>query len=170
MNVFKKLAILCSALLMTAALGAATACEKFAIDLPDSTTQSSESSSSQKDPSTSEGDTSPEDPEEPEIKDFVCRVKVQNATGYGFRGVTVALKDGDTVVAHKNTTSSGYATFQKHELTLGKYTIEVSGIPQGYVFDEPDATLQTVAVEGFEAYVQINPTGVIKQEAPKGTS
>ena len=126
MNVFKKLAILCSALLMTAALGAATACEKFAIDLPDSTTQSSESSSSQKDPSTSEGDTSPEDPEEPEIKDFVCRVKVQNATGYGFRGVTVALKDGDTVVAHKNTTSSGYATFQKHELTLGKYTIEVS--------------------------------------------
>ena len=165
MKAFKKLAILCAALLMTAALGTATACDQLAIGLPDST-QTSDSSSS----GSSDKDSSSPEEEDPEIKDFVCRVKVQNATGYGFRGVTVTLKDGDTVVAEKDTSSSGYATFQKHELAVGNYAIEVDGIPQGYVFDEPDASLQTVAVEGFEAFVQINPTGLLEGTAPVGTN
>lgn len=173
MKLMKKLAILCLSLLTAA--GMATACShNIAIAPPtgeqDSSSVSAPNSESEKDSSSSSE--KEEDKEEDKTPQFVYRVKVQNATGYGFKGLTVRLKDGENVIAEKTTSASGYATFGKSDiLALGSYDIEVSGIPTGYQFTETAVKPQTIAVEGFEAYIQIEPTelGPLKETAPIGT-
>ena len=95
---------------------------------------------------------------------------MQNATGYGLRGVRVALYDGETEIAAKTTSSSGYATFGRSDIIeLGEYTVRLSELPRGYVLSEPDVTYQTLPIIGFEAFVQLDPIGVIKETAPIGT-
>ena len=101
--------------------------------------------------------------------DFLYRVKVQNATGYGFSGTRVALLDGGREIAHAKTDRSGYATFVEGDIDgVGEYTIKVTDIPNGYDFSS-SKTYKTGAWAGYESYVQIEPTGVIKDTPPLGT-
>ena len=104
MKLHKKLTMLCADLLATVSLGVATACSFGAITADPSLLASTDSSSEQesssikdKDSSSSSSkDSSSEKPEEkPETANFVYRIKVQNATGYGIKGVTVRLLDGN---------------------------------------------------------------------------
>ena len=175
MKLIKKLAILCAALLTTAGFSMATACSLGTITATPVESSSEESSSSEKDSSSDKDSNSSSDKEEDKEEDqtpkFVYRVKVQNATGFGLKDVTVRLKKGNEVIAEKATTSTGYATFGKSDiLALGSYDIEIDGIPRGYKLSDPDAKYQTIAVEGFEAYIILEPTGVIKESAPIGTT
>lgn len=162
MKLFKKIATLCLAMLACVSFGVAAACDD---DVPDSSSSSSDAESSMPDSS------SPEDSSAGESEAaFVYRVKVQNATGYGLKGVHVALYDGETEIAAKTTSGSGYATFGRSDIiALGEYTVQVSDLPRGYEMAEPDRVYQTLAVEGFETFVQLDPTGVIRETAPIGT-
>lgn len=168
MKLFKKLAIACLTLLTTA--GLATACSLGAITvtppLSSSESESESVSSSVKEESTTEPDKEP-------TATYVYRVKVQNASGYGFRNVTVRLKDGDEVVAEKATSSTGLADFGRSDiLALGNYDIEIADLPSGYKVSETTVKPQTIAVEGFSANIQIEPTqfGPFGGLAPTGTS
>ena len=111
MKLFRKIAIACLTLLTTA--GMATACSLTKVGTASIKPLESESIS----------DTAPEDsttPEEEEEAQYIYRVKVQNASGYGFKNITVRLKDGGEVVAEKTTSSLGYADFGRSEiLALG---------------------------------------------------
>ena len=99
---------------------------------------------------------------------YVYRISLQNATGFGFAGVTVTLKDGDTVIASKKTNSSGNANFLASDLAVvGNYTIAIENAPEGYAL--PDQPLQTVALEGTETIVLLTPTGILQGEPPAGT-
>ena len=173
MKLIKKLAILCTALLTAAGFSMATACSLNAITMQPIASSSEDESSIEQE--SSDKDSTSSDKEEEEDKEdqtpkFVYRIKVQNATGFGLKDVTVRLKNGDEVIAEKATTSTGYATFNKSDiLALGSYEIEIDGIPRGYKMSAPDANYQTIAVEGFEAYIPLEPTGVIKETAPTGT-
>ena len=95
MKLFKKVAIFITALLCMGFSAAAVACD------------SNNSSSSNSSPS----DSSVELP-----SDYIYRVKVKNAGGYGFKNVTVKLMDGETVVATTTTHSTGYAYFEDVEV------------------------------------------------------
>ncbi len=99
--------------------------------------------------------------------DYVYRISVQNATGFGFSGVTVTLKDGDTEVASATTNRSGNANFLEGEVTLGEYTVEIE-TPKGYALASDEA-LTTFATAGTQYPVVINPTGVIQEAAPSNT-
>ncbi len=100
--------------------------------------------------------------------DYVYRISVQNVTGFGFEGVTVTLKNGDTVVASKNTNSSGNANFLSSEIsTVGEYDIVVENLPEGYVLD--DEGQKTVELAGTRFLVTISPTGLLSTPVPEGT-
>lgn len=155
MNLLKKLALLGLAAVTSLSLGIISAC-----DDDTSSSSSPESSSS-----------SSSSVEDAEPATFVYRVKVQNATGYGLRGARVALYDGETEIAKKTTNANGYATFGESDIdSVGEYEVRISDLPRGYVMAEPDRTYSTGAWEGFELSVQLDPTGVIKEDAPLGTT
>lgn len=155
MTKFKKLALLGLASLTALSLGVLSACVNGQ-DSSSSVDNSSNNSSSSS--------------EEEEIKDFVYRIKVQNATGYGFKSLTVSLYDGETQIAEATTNRSGYATFTKDDVAaVGNYTIQTE-LPLGYALADPDATHTVVALEGYETEVEIAPTGVLEGNAPVGTS
>ncbi len=98
--------------------------------------------------------------------DYVYRVSVRNATGFGFSGVTVTLKDGDTEIASTTTNRSGNANFLEGDVALGEYSIDVD-LPRGY---ELSSDALTTLAKGSTHYpVEITPTGVIKEEAPLNT-
>lgn len=170
MKLFKKLAIACLTLLTTA--GLATACSLGAITVtPPLSTSESESTSESVSSSTKEE--SSDTPDEEQNATYVYRIKVQNASGYGFRNVTVRLKDGNEVVAEKATSATGIADFGRSDiLALGNYDIEITDIPNGYKLTETSVKPQTIATEGFSANIQIEPTelGPFEGLAPIGTS
>ena len=179
MKLFRKLAISCLTLLTVA--GMATACSLgdfggISIQPPASSEEESsisENESTSSSSSSSKEDDKEEDKEEIETAQYVYRIKVQNASGFGFRNVTVRLKDGDEVVAEKTTSSLGYADFGKSDiLALGNYDIEISGIPNGYKLSDSTVKPQTIAKEGFSANIQIEPTelGPLSGKAPAGTT
>ena len=171
MTIFKKLTMICLALLTASGLCAAAACSTLPGASSSSAGNSSESSSTEAGESSSESSSSEEsssdDSSEETPINYVYRVKVRNATGFGFRGARVTLYDGEEIVAEKVTTSSGYATFGTSDIIkLGEYRIEVTDIPKGYELSSPDTVKSTVAVQGFETFVEIKPTGVIKETPP----
>ena len=113
MKLYKKIALLGLASLTALSLGVLSAC----VDTSNSSTGDESSSNSSA---------------EEEIKDFVYRIKVQNATGYGFKNLPVSLYDGETKIAEAPTNRSGYATFSKNNVpTVGNYTIRTE-TPLGY--------------------------------------
>ena len=111
-------------------------------------------------------------------------MSVENAGGnFGFSGVTVTLKDGDTVIAEETTkrvqktnasgetvyTQNAYAIFDSEDISeLGEYTIEVSGYPEGYHLND-NTTTQTLARNGWSGVVTITPSGILSGNAPNGT-
>ena len=132
MKLFKKLAIACLTLFTVA--GMVTACSSKG---GDSTSQSTMPESGSDITSSEENSSVEEDSGESVTPQYVYRIKVQNATGYGFKNVTVRLKDGDEVVAEKTTSSLGYADFGRSDiLALGNFDIEISDIPNGYKVSE----------------------------------
>ena len=181
MKLFKKLAILSLALLTTLSLGIVSACGG---DISSSSSESNSSeqtsSSSAEESSTTENSSSQESSseensssstEEDTESAFVYRVKVQNATGYGFKGVTVKLYNGDTEVASATTSASGYATFGRSDIIeLKNYMVRLSDVPKGYETVNADEDYITGDWIGWEGVMQIHPTGVIKEKAPIGTS
>ncbi len=150
MKLLKKITLLGLAAITAFSLGLVAACDDDETSSPiDSSTSSSV---------------------EEEVTDYVCRIKVENETGYGFKGVTVALYDGDTEIASETTSSAGYATFSEDEISIGKYSVRVNDIPNGYAFAEPDTNFVVEAWKGFQLSVKIAPQGVIKEDPPIGTS
>ncbi len=105
-----------------------------------------------------------------EPEEYVCRVKVENATGYGFQDVVVGLYDGDKLVREETTAKNGYVYFTEDEIDVDRYTVRVSDIPTGYVLSQPDATYQVEAWAGFEVNVELEPTGLLMDTPPRGTS
>lgn len=99
---------------------------------------------------------------------FVYRVRVQNATGFGFDNVTVTLYDGNTVIATKKTNASGNANFLKSDVaTAGTYNVVIENPPAGYALSNQN--LKTVALAGTEIIAEITPTGILEGTAPSGT-
>ncbi len=99
---------------------------------------------------------------------YVYRVSVQNMTGFGFKGATITLMDGDTVVATKKTNNSGNANFLEEEIAkVGNYKIVVSDIPEGYAL--PETAQMTAAQAGTTTVVRITPTGVLQGTPAAGT-
>ena len=149
MKLFKKLAILTTALLLSFGLGiAATACDNGENNGVINGTDGSITDGS--DSSTTE---------------YVYRVKVRNAGGYGFKNVTVKLMDGENVVATATTHSTGYAYFS--DVPVGNYSIVADGYPNGY---SAQTDAHTIALTGTDADLVITPNGLLQGEAPKGTS
>ena len=149
MKLFKKLAILTTALLLSLGLGiAATACDNGENNGVINGTGGS---------TTDGSDTSP--------TEYVYRVKVRNAGGYGFKNVTVKLMDGENVVATATTHGTGYAYFS--DVPVGNYSIVADGYPNGY---SAQTDAHTIALAGTDADLVITPNGLLQGEAPKGTS
>lgn len=171
MKLFKKLAIAC--LTLFTAAGIATACSQASSDDFSSSETSLPTSSTEESSSEQENSSSIEEEEDNEDNtQYVYRIKVQNATGFGFKNVTVRLKNGDEVVAEKTTSTLGLADFGRSDiLTLGNYDIEISDIPNGYKLSETAVKPQTIATAGFSANIQIEPTdlGPLSGKAPQGT-
>ena len=106
MKLFRKLAIACLTLFTVAGMATACSLDGFgAISVqPYSSSEETISSSEQESTAPESSSASSPDKEEEDDKEednlsFVYRIKVQNATGFGFRNVTVRLKDGDEVMA-----------------------------------------------------------------------
>ena len=172
MKKIKKIALLVLSALFCITLGTAVACSDNTVSSSDAPQNSSSSS--------------PTDEEEyiDENSEYIYRVSVQNAGGgFGFSGVKVSLKDGDTVVAEKTTqrvarvngdgdtilTEKAYAIFTEEDIAeVGEYTIEVSGYPEGYHLDN-NATTETLARAGWNGVVTITPSGLLSGNAPNGT-
>lgn len=57
-------------------------------------------------------------------------ITVKTEGGMTMKGVTVSLKDGDSIIASKVTDADGFAGVKVG--SLGEYTIELSGLPVGY--------------------------------------
>ena len=186
MKLFKKLAVLCAALLTTAGLSMATACEFGSLgDLSvpsgsnesvESSQEDSQSSSSPSSSSTSEPDSSASeqpggDEDDKPTQNFTYRIKVQNETSFGFKNINVRLMQGSTEVASTTTNTNGFADFYKSEtLPLGKYTVELGNLPNGYALKYPDLAYETMPEENFEVRIVLVPTGLIMEKAPIGTS
>ncbi len=143
MKLFKKITLLSLAALTALGMGVASAC------VNDVTSSSSSSL------------------EEVEEQDYVCRVKVENATGYGFKGVEVALYDGETEIRSEKTNSDGYATFAASEIEIGRYTVRLSGVPEGYDLADPEANYKIEAWKGFQLDVELEPQGLLSNELPQ---
>ena len=105
--------------------------------------------------------------EEVNPSSYVYRVCVENQTGYGLKGATVTLKNGDTVVATATSNTNGYANFT--DIDVGVYTIELTNLPKGYALDS-DVVQKTTTQSGSQYLVALKPTGVIMEEAPSGHS
>lgn len=174
MKLFKKTLWLSAILAILSGVGAMAACG----DTDSSSSQNSSSSSEWSSSSVSSEIASSSIEIESSVQDssavndndyaYVYRISVQNETGFGFAGVKVTLKDGDTVVASKNTNTSGNANFLVSDVTeVGNYTIVVENAPEGYAL--PDTPQQTVALAGTETTVVITPTGILQGEPPAGT-
>lgn len=154
MKLLKKLATLTTALLLCLGLGATVmACGDNTTD----STGGKFSGDTSSDTSTDSSDT--ETPAE-----YVYRVKVRNAGGYGFKNATVKLMDGDEVVATETTHDTGYAYF--NEVEPDNYNVVVEGYPNGYSAQE-DA--HTIALAGTDVDFVITPNGLLEGTAPKGT-
>ena len=167
MKLFKKLAVLCAALLTTAGLSMATACEIGGLeDLGSSVSNESVTGSED-----SASDTASDDESEEDNQNFTYRIKVQNETAFGFKGLKVRLMKGATEVASTTTNTNGFADFYKSEtLPLDKYTVVLDSIPTGYALKYPDSTYETMPEEKFEVRIVLVPTGLIMESAPMGTS
>ncbi len=173
MKLFKKAALLCTALLVCLGASTLSACnladpgtissdESSASEITsESTVDSSEPDEDEVSSESSSSEESVEE-EEPVVTDYAYKVSVQNATGAKFSNMTVRFYDGETEIASKKTNRSGDVTFTEDEIALGTYTVKAD-IPQGYAYIE-DTT--TVAQKGQELIVLIQPTGVLP--APEG--
>ena len=155
MKLLKKTTLFCAALLLCFGLSfAAVACVNNTV-----TSEPASSSDVSTEESSSE-DSSSEEPLPP--ADYVYRIAVENEGGYGFRGIDVSLKNGDTVVATATTYSSGYAYFENtDEVTIpaGEYTISLENIPTGYSLVAD--SYKTIDLEGTDVTVQIRPNGLL---------
>ncbi len=162
MKLFKKILWLSATLVALAGFGTMAAC--------DDTDSSSSESSSVSDSTSS--DTASSEANSSSVDDnnyaYVYRIRVQNETGFGFSGVSVTLKDGDTVIASKKTNASGNANFLENDVAqVGNYTVVIENAPAGYAL--PETAQQTIALAGTETIVVLTPTGILQGEPPAGT-
>lgn len=162
MKIFKKATIFCLSLLACLSMGMAVACGG---DTLDSSSNGSVDSSSTNGSSSSDGGVSAPDEEPDDSAGYVYRIAVQNPTGFGLRNVPVSLYDGETLVASSTTNTNGYAYFRNNTgegIELGEYTVVLDDLPDGYDYQNADATYETVRAAGTEVNVPLMPTGVIQ--------
>lgn len=159
MKLSKKLTLLLAAMFACIGFGTMAACGGGGSD---DSSQFSESSVDE----SSEESSSTEIP-----ASYVYRINVQNLTGFGFKNVSVSLKDGDTILATDTTNASGFAYFEETEIdTVGNYEVVINQMPNGYDYYEEGKTYQTVALAGTELTIPLMPTeGVLQGNAPGGT-
>lgn len=153
MKLFKKAALLCTALLTCLGFGiAAVAC----VNGNDPTNNSSSSST-------------PDipDSETPTPTDYVYCISVKNASGFGFGGVNVKLMDGDKELLSGKTNSSGNFYVEEDDgVAIGNYQVVVDGYPEGYSVESSETT---IALAGTTAKTILAPGGLLENEAPGGT-
>lgn len=161
MTLWKKLSLLCTAVLLCGGMSiAAVAC----VDTNVSSTPEESTSSTDEESSDGEDDGG----EDTVPTEYVYRVTVKNAGGYGFGDVDVSLYNGTTLVATATTHDSGAAYFEESDgVSAGKYTVKVSGYPTGYTVMGDSYT--TIELAGTDVDVVIQPGGVLSGEAPSGT-
>ena len=160
MKLFKKLAILTTAFLLSLGLGVAAACDNNQNDTSNGGSGNTDISAPDgSDTGSNSGSSDTESPAE-----YVYRVKVRNAGGYGFKNVTVNLLNGDEIIATETTHDTGYAYFSGVE--IGNYSVQVEGQPNGYAAQE-DA--HTIALAGTDVDLLLTPTGILEGDAPSGT-
>ncbi|MBQ8323464.1 MAG: redoxin family protein [Clostridia bacterium] len=171
----KKLLLLCTSLVMCASFAFATACnDDESSSAPSNTATDTESETADDTGSDYTGDTGSSDSSDDSSDDgedvnYIYRIKVQNPTGYGMRGITVSLYDGETKLASKTTSAAGYAVFKEADISVaGEYAVELENIPVGYVLG--DKTYVTENETGAQLQIPLTPTGVIASTAPSGTS
>lgn len=179
MNIFKKATISCLSVLTCFSMAFAVACgdQDPVNSSPSSTSESVDNGSSSTDDVSSPEDSSPSEdsssnddsstPDETpdDSVGYVYRIAVQNPTGFGLRNVPVSLYDGETLVASSTTNSNGYAYFRNNTgegIALGEYTVVLDDLPDGYDFQDSEATYKTVRAAGTEVTVPLMPTGVIQ--------
>ncbi|MBE7078407.1 MAG: TlpA family protein disulfide reductase [Clostridiales bacterium] len=144
MKLFKKLALLTASALLCVGLGvAAAACGE----------------DPQPEPTPSPSTVIP-----PEPTDYSYCVRVANAGGFGFKGVTVKLMDGEEVVAQDTTPKSGRVYFT--DIAADEYEVVLENLPNGYI---PARSYKTIALEGTQVEAEITPIGVLDGEAPANT-
>ena len=159
MKLFKKTLWLGAILALLSGFGVMTACDDNDSSGVESSTISSPSSTGAGNSSSTIDDND---------YAYVYRIRVQNETGFGFADVTITLKNGDTVIATKNTNASGNANFLPSDIAeVGNYTIVVENAPAGYGL--PIETQQTFAVSGTQVDVILTPTGLLQGTPPAGT-
>ncbi len=134
MKTTKKLVALGLAFAVCLGLGAITACSK------DNGNNSSSASS-----------------EAPAPAEYVYKIRVQSVGGFGLRGATVTLKDGETVVATKTTSSQGDAYFTTEDVPqTGEYAVSVSELPEGWLADV-SVKYQTGLLAGSDLTIPCTP-------------
>lgn len=161
MKIFKKATIFCLSLLACLSMGMAVACGGDTLDSSSNGSVNSSSTSG----SSSDGDVSSPDEEPDDSVGYVYRIAVQNPTGFGLRNVPVSLYDGETLVASSTTNTNGYAYFRNNTgegIELGEYTVVLDDLPDGYDYQNADATYETVRAAGTEVKIPLMPTGVIQ--------
>lgn len=149
-------------------LGTAAACGGDSGDNGDNGGSGSSVESSAPESESSEESTSSEESSEaPETNDYVYRVTVENETGFGFRGLSVSLYDGETLIASKTTNSLGNANFTAEDVaSVGTYSIVIDELPAGYEYLYGDLTYETVSIANTTTLIQLTPTGVINEKMP----
>lgn len=99
---------------------------------------------------------------ESELSDNKYDVKVVSEGGMPMSGVTISLKDGDSIIASKVTGENGSVGVKVG--TLGNYSVELSGLPTGYtVMTENPKTTEN----GGEVTIVVK-SEVIKEAMPQG--
>lgn len=130
----------------------------------DSSSSEAESSSSASGDENS-GDNSGDEGDEENVG-YVYRVSVQTLDGYGLRGVTVRLMNGEDVIASTKTNKKGNADFSKDDVaTLGEYKIVLLNAPEGYTAAEANKEQKTSAKAGTTTVIALRATGVISEKA-----
>ena len=176
MKLFRKATIFCLSVLTCLGMAFAAACGGNDSVSSSSPNDSAGNSSTSSDISSSEDNVSNDDSssdDENEVNlGYVYRIAVQNPTGFGLRNVPVSLYDGETLVASSTTNSNGYAYFRNNTgegIELGEYTVLLDKLPEGYDYQDADATYQTVRASGTQVTVPLMPTGVIQgSQLPPG--
>lgn len=139
MKFSKKLALLVTATSIFLSCGIAAACS-------DDTNSSSGTSSSIEQSSS-------------EAENYTYKIRVQSASGFGFRDVNVVLKSGEESVASLATNSRGNAVFEAtHVAVMGEYTVALENLPVGWKLEREDAVYVTSAT-AKDMVITLAPTG-----------
>lgn len=134
-----------------------------ASDSSDSSSETDNSSSAN--PTTPPENSSSSSSSQPERAEYAYKITVQTEKGYVFPNTTVQLFNGTTKVAEKLASVTGIVIFEHTDVSVGEYKIEVTGVPEGYVF-AGNTQPTTPAIEGAQIDLKLKPNGSFLSGTP----